>query len=146
METVIRATVVYIALWGLVRGLGKRELAELSPFDLILLIVLGDMVQQGITQEDTSVTGALLAVGTLAFWVIVSSFVTWKWRGSRRVIAGTPVVVVQDGRLLEDSLRYERLPAEEVLEAARAQGIGDLADVKIAVLEPTGTISFIKAG
>lgn len=144
METVVRATVVFFALWVLVRGLGKRELSEMSPFDLVMLVLLGDLVQQGITQEDTSVTGALLAVSTIALWVMAFSLVAWRWRRAVRVVEGSPVVVVQDGHVLETSLRMERLPVDEVLQAARQQGIGDLAEVRIAVLEPSGTISFIK--
>jgi uncharacterized membrane protein YcaP (DUF421 family) len=144
METIVRASVVYFALWLLIRGLGKRELSEMSPFDLILLVMMGDLVQQGITQEDTSVTGALLAIGTIALWVLVFSFVSWRWGGASRVLAGTPVVVVRHGHVLEETLRMERLPLDEVLESARQQGIADLAEVEIAVLEPAGSISFIR--
>src|SRR5690606_23789205 len=76
MEIVIRAAIVYVALWALLRGMGKRTLAELGAFELVLLIVIGDMVQQGVTQEDMSVTGALLAVGTMALLVLVTGILT----------------------------------------------------------------------
>jgi uncharacterized membrane protein YcaP (DUF421 family) len=144
METVVRASVVFFLLWLLTRGLGKRELAEMTPFDLVLLVVIGDLVQQGVTQEDTSVTGGLIAVGTMGFWVLVLSFVTWRWRRTVPLLEGRPVVIVERGRVAEDVLRCERLPVEEVLEAARQHGIEDLSGVRMAVLEPGGTISFLK--
>jgi uncharacterized membrane protein YcaP (DUF421 family) len=146
MEIVLQTTVVFFALWLLMRGLGKRELSEMSPFDVILLVVMGDLVQQGITQEDMSVTGALLAICTIALWVLVFSFASWRWQRVGKVLEGSPVVVVRDGRLIEEALRMERLPVSEVLEAARQQGIADLSDVRLAVFEPSGRISFITGG
>ncbi|HEX6423482.1 MAG TPA: hypothetical protein VFZ79_08385, partial [Acidimicrobiales bacterium] len=101
MEIVVRATVTYFFLWLVMRGVGKRELAEMSPFDLILLVTIGDLVQQGVTQEDFSLTGAMLAVGTIAFWVIVSAYAQFRSSWARRTINGTAAVVVRDGVPLE---------------------------------------------
>ena len=81
MEIIVRATVIYFFLWMLTRALGKRELAEMTAFELLLLIMVGDLIQAGVTQEDTSVTGAILAVGTIAVWILVFSFLGWRGRG-----------------------------------------------------------------
>ena len=145
MEIVLRATFIFFVLLLLTRGLKRRTLADMAPFEMLLLVTLGDIVQQGITQEDFSLTGAVLAVATFSFWVTVLSFVTWRWRSVGKVVDGVPVVVVQDGKPIDKVLAMERMPLDEVYEAARQQGIDDLAKVRMAVLEPSGRISFIKA-
>ena len=144
MEIVARATVVYAVLFLLFRGTRKRALAELSPFEMILVVALGDIVQQGITQEDYSLTGALLAAGTFAFWVTVMTWASYRNVRARRLIEGVPLVIVENGRPVEASLRVEHMPLEEVLEAARQQGIDDLGRVRLGVLETSGRMSFVK--
>jgi uncharacterized membrane protein YcaP (DUF421 family) len=146
MEILARSTVVFFGLLVVTRGLGKRELAEMSAFELILLVTIGDIVQQGVTQEDMSVTGALIAVGTFAFWILVLSYTSYHFPRTRPVIDGVPVVIVHDGRPLMDVLRMERVTVEDVHAAAREQGIADLAQVRVAVLEPDGEVSFLKVG
>ena len=143
MEIVVRATVIYFFLWAVARGVGKRELSEMTAFELILLVVMGDLIQQGVTQEDMSVTGAILAVGTMAFWIIVFSYLTWRFKRPRGVFEGLPVVVVRDGQPVQQALRLERVTVDEVIEGARNQGISDLRDVSLAVMEPDGKFSFI---
>jgi uncharacterized membrane protein YcaP (DUF421 family) len=143
MELVVRATIVYFFLWAVARGVGKRELSELTAFELILLVIMGDLVQQGVTQEDMSITGAILAVGTLAFWINVFSYCSFKFRSARPLLEGLPVVVVQDGQPLEEMLSLERVTLDEVKEVARNQGIADLSRVRLGVLEPDGKLSFI---
>ena len=145
MEIVIRASIIFFFLLVLTRGMKKRTLADMAPFEMLLLVTLGDIVQQGVTQEDFSLTGAILAVSAFAFWITVLSFVTWRWRRVGRIVDGVPVVIVQDGEPVEAVLTSERLPLDELHEAARQEGIDDLAKVRIAVLEPSGRISFIKA-
>lgn len=144
MEIVVRAALVYLFLWFLMRAIGKKELAEMSAFELVLLVVIGDLVQQGVTQEDMSVTGAVLAVGTITLLVLVTSYAGFRSDRARRVIEGVPVVVVRDGELLEDALEVERLTEDDILGAAREQGVGALEDVVVAVLEPDGRFSFIR--
>jgi uncharacterized membrane protein YcaP (DUF421 family) len=143
MELVIRATIVYFFLWAVARGVGKRELSELTAFELILLVIMGDLVQQGVTQEDMSITGAILAVGTLAFWITIFSYFSFRFGAARPALEGVPVVVVQDGRPLEDMLRLERATVDELKEEARSQGIPDLRGIRLGVLEPDGKLSFI---
>ena len=116
----------------------RRTLADMAPFELLLLVTLGDIVQQGITQEDFSVTGAVLAVSTFAFWITVLSYLTWRSRRVAAIVDGVPLVIVQDGRPVERTMAIERLPLDELLEAARQEGIESLDSVKLAVLEPPG--------
>jgi uncharacterized membrane protein YcaP (DUF421 family) len=145
MEIILRATVLYFFLWAVTRGVGKRELAEMTAFELILLVTMGDLIQQGATQEDMSLTGAGLAVATLALWILVFAYVSWRFKGARAVLEGVPVVVVRDGEPLEKVLKIERLTLEEVYQAARSQGITDMAEVQVGVLEPDGRFSFLKS-
>ena len=146
MEIVIRATALYFFLWALTRGLGKRELAEMTAFELLLLVVVGDLIQQGVTQEDMSITGAFLAVGTIGLWILAFSWLGFRSKPARELIEGIPVVVVKDGRPVDATLRLERVTLDEVLEGARNQGIADLRDVRLAILEPDGRFSFLRDG
>ena len=146
MDVVWRAAFVYFFLLLFTRALGKRELAEMSAFELIVLVTIGDLVQQGVTQEDFSVTGAMLAVSTFGFLALLGSYVAFRVPRARPALEGRPVVVFHDGRWLDDVLKVERLDREEVLEAARNQGISDLAGVRLGVLEPDGRFSFLKSG
>jgi uncharacterized membrane protein YcaP (DUF421 family) len=144
MDIVLRAIVVFAFLLVLTRIIGRRELSSLQPFDLILIIILGDAVQQGLTQDDYSLTGAFLAIGTIAVLQVFVSWLGFRFPRARPVLEGTPIVVVQDGDVLERNAKRERLSVDEIREAARLQGIGQLSEVKWAVLETNGQITFIK--
>jgi uncharacterized membrane protein YcaP (DUF421 family) len=143
MEIVIRASILYLLIWILIRAMGKRELSEMSAFELVLLVTIGDLVQQGVTQEDYSITGAFLAIGTLGFWILVWSYVSFRFKRTRRVIEGNAVVVIHEGRVQQEALRIERVTVDELLDAAREQGISDLRRVKFGVLEAGGKFSFL---
>src|SRR5438552_9997824 len=124
MDLVIRAAVVYVFVLLLTRVIGKRELSSLAPFDLILLIILGDALQQGLTQDDYSVTGALLVVLTFAVLQVFTSWAGFRFAFLRPLLEGEPVIIVQDGKPIERNLRRERLTIGEVAEAARLHEIG----------------------
>ncbi|MGH3650897.1 MAG: DUF421 domain-containing protein [Acidimicrobiia bacterium] len=143
MELVLRATAVYWFLWLVIRGTGKRSLAELTPLDLLLLIVIGDFVQQGVTQEDMSVTGALLAVSVFVVWALLGDALLRKWRSSEGILVGEPVIVLRQGIPIEERLERERVTLAELKEAARMEGFGDLADIDFAILETDGRFSFV---
>ncbi len=144
MDIVLRAIAVFAFLLVLTRVIGKRELSSLQPLDLILLIILGDAVQQGLTQDDYSLTGAFLAIGTIAVLQVFTSWLSWRFPRARPMLDGTPIIILQDGELIERNLKRERLTPEEVAEEARQQNIAHLAEVKFAILETNGRISFIK--
>jgi uncharacterized membrane protein YcaP (DUF421 family) len=145
MEILFRATVIYFFLWSLTRGMGKRELSQMTAFELLVLVTVGDLVQQGVTQEDMSLTGAFIAVGTFAFWSLVFAYVTFKFPRTQSVLEGVPVIIIRDGEVLDKFLAAERLTLDEVKEAARNQGIHDLSAVRQGVLEPDGKVSFLLA-
>src|SRR4051812_8425383 len=144
MDLVLRAIVVFGFMVLLTRVIGKRELASLAPLDLILLIILGDALQQGLTQDDYSVTGAVLVVGTLAVLQVFTSWFTYRFPWSRRALEGEPLIVVEDGKPIDRNLKRERMTIEEVTESARMHEIGSLDEVRWAVLERNGELSFIK--
>jgi uncharacterized membrane protein YcaP (DUF421 family) len=146
MDLVLRAIFMFFFIYGLTRLIGRRELSSLEPFDLILLIVLGDAIQQGLTQDDYSVTGAVLVIGTLALLQVFTSVLSFKLPRLRPVLEGEPIIVVEDGEPIEKNLRRERLTVEEVAAQARLQQIESLSEIKWAVLETSGQISFIKQG
>jgi uncharacterized membrane protein YcaP (DUF421 family) len=144
MDIVLRCSVIFLLLFVVMRAIGRRELSQLQPFDLILLVVLGDLITQGAVQSDQSVTGAMLAVGTFALLSVLVSYLSFRFPRLRPVLDGEPIIVLQDGKVIERNLRRERLTVEDVEEEARRQGIGQLADAHWGVLETTGRISFIR--
>jgi uncharacterized membrane protein YcaP (DUF421 family) len=143
MEIVARASVIFWLVFLLTRGLKRRSLADLAPFEMVLLVVLGDIIQQGVMQQDYSVTGALLALASFGFWINLVTFMSWRSATARRVLEGVPVVLVADGKPVDAALAVEHMPIDEVLEAARQQGVDDLAKIRLAVLEVSGKISII---
>jgi uncharacterized membrane protein YcaP (DUF421 family) len=144
MDIVLRAAVAYIFILILTRVVGRRELNTLEPFDLILLVVLGDLIQQGVTQNDFSVTGLMLACGTIGVLTVVFSYTSFRWPRARPVLEGEPLILVQDGELIPRNLRRQRITREELAAEGRAQQIESIGEVKWAVLETSGKISFIK--
>ena len=145
MDIVLRAAVAYVFIIFLLRIIGRRELSTLAPSDLVLLVVMGDLVQNGVTQSDQSVTGIFLALSTFAMLTVTVSVVTYKSRRVQTLVEGAPLILVQDGKAVEENLRSERLNIDDVAEEARGQGIEGLDEVKWCVLETSGTMSFIKA-
>jgi len=126
------------------RVLGRRELSSLAPSDLILLVVLGDLIQNGVTQSDYSMTGVVLATSTIGLCAVGTSLLVYKSKRLSKIIEGDPLIIVQDGKPIENNMRSERVKLDDVMEEAREQQIENLDEVKWAVLEPTGKITFIK--
>ncbi|MFL5959773.1 MAG: DUF421 domain-containing protein [Gaiellaceae bacterium] len=144
MDVALRAVFLYAFVVLVIRVMGRRELSSLSAVDLVLLIVLGDAIQQGLTQDDYSVTGAVIAVSTIAAVQVLTSYLSFRSRGARRVLEGDPIVIVQDGKLIDGNLRRERLTEDEVAEEMRKQQIASVQQVEWGILESDGTISFIQ--
>jgi uncharacterized membrane protein YcaP (DUF421 family) len=143
MDIALRAVFLYAFVVFLMRVIGRRELSSLSAIDLVMLIVLGDAIQQGLTQDDYSVTGAVIAISTIAALQVGSSYLTFKSRRARRVLEGEPIVIVQGGKLIERNLKRDRLTEDDVAEEMRAQQIASFDDVEWGILESNGTMSFI---
>jgi uncharacterized membrane protein YcaP (DUF421 family) len=143
MDLVIRATVVFSFVFLITRIVGRRELSSLEPFDLILLVVIGDLVQQGVTQSDESITGTLTVVTTFSVLTVLVAYVSFKVKRVRLVLDGEPIVLVESGRVIERNLKRERLTVEELAAAARLQQVASIDDIQWAVLETGGQISVI---
>jgi uncharacterized membrane protein YcaP (DUF421 family) len=143
MDIVIRALVLFLFIWLVTRAVGRRELSTLEPFDLILLIVLGDLIQQGVTQNDFSVTGAILAGGTFAAMTVLFSWLAFRFPRVQPILEGDPVVLVEHGKTIDRNLRANRITLEELAAQARLQQLAHIEDVDWAVLETSGQISFI---
>ena len=144
MDVVVRSLLAFCFIFFLTRVIGRRELSTMEPFDVILLVVIGDIAQQGITQSDHSFTGLVLSVGTFALLTLTLSYLGFRFRRLRPMLEGEPTVLVHDGRILERNLRRERITRDEVEAAARLHQIDGLGDVRWAVLERNGQISFLK--
>src|SRR5437867_13291741 len=133
MDLVLRAIVAFLFVLLLTRIIGRRELSSMEPFDLILLVVLGDLLQQGITQSDYSITGALLVVSTFGLLTVAVSYVSFRVPQLRPVLDGEPIVLIQDGKPIEANLHRERLTLQEVAAEARLQQIESLEQVRWAI-------------
>jgi uncharacterized membrane protein YcaP (DUF421 family) len=143
MDIVVRTVFAFCFVFLLTRLVGRRELSSLQPFDLILLIVLGDLIQQGVTQNDLSVTGLILAAGIFGVLTLAVSYLGWRFPRIRPVFEPEPLILVEDGRVIEKNLRKERMTPQEIAAEARLQQIPSLDRVQWAVLESGGRISFI---
>ena len=143
MDIVVRAFLAFVFVFLITRLIGRRELSSLEPFDLILLVVIGDLIQQGVTQSDMSFTGGVLATGTFALCVLAVSYIGFRFRRTAPLLNPQPLIVVQDGKVIEENLRKERMSVAELLVEARLQRIASLDEIKWAVLESNGRVSFI---
>ena len=144
MDIVLRAVFAYVFITFLMRVLGRRELSSLAPSDLILLVVLGDLIQNGVTQSDYSMTGVVLATSTIGLCAVGTSLLVYKSKRLSKIIEGDPLIIVQDGKPIENNMKSERVNLDDVMEEAREQQIENLDEVKWAVLESTGKVTFIK--
>jgi uncharacterized membrane protein YcaP (DUF421 family) len=143
VDLVLRTVFVILLVFALTRIVGRRELSSLEPFDVILLVVVGDLVQQGITQSDDSVTGATIVLATVALMTVGLSYLSYRVPRLRPLLEGEPIVLVIDGEAIPQNLRRERLTMDDLLEEARTQQLDSLEKVRFAVLETSGRISFL---
>ena len=143
MDIVLRAAFAYVFILFLMRVVGRRELSSMGPSDLILLVVMGDLIQNGVTQSDYSVTGVVLATSTFGLLAVVTSYTVFRSPRAKSVIEGEPLILVENGEAIERNLKGERLTLDDLMEEARAQQVDSLDQIKWAVLESNGSISII---
>jgi len=143
MDIVLRATVMFAIVFGLLRLMGKRELGQMTPFEMVTLVVIGDLIQQGVTHNDFSITGATLAIATFAFWSMALGWLSYRSSRLRRLLEGEPRVIIRNGELLHESLHRDRMTVSEVETEMRLAGIASVDEVAWAILEPHGKVSFI---
>ena len=144
MESVIRASLVYVVVLILFRIAGKRSLAEVTTFDLVLLLIISEATQQAMIDNDNSMTNALLLVTTLIGMNILFSVVAKRWKSFDKLIEDVPLVILKDGRPIREHMQKERVDEDDILEAARRQdGLERLDQIKYAILERTGQITIV---
>ncbi|MEA2168973.1 MAG: hypothetical protein QOF76_2273 [Solirubrobacteraceae bacterium] len=143
MDIVLRTAVVFVLIMIVTRAVGRRELSSLEPFDMILLVVIGDMVQQGVTQSDYSLTGTALVIATLGALTVGTAWLSYRFRRLRPVLEGDPIVLIADGEVIERNLRRQRMTLDEVRTEARLAQIGSLGEIRWAILESNGRLSFL---
>ncbi|UTT67472.1 DUF421 domain-containing protein [Janibacter sp. CX7] len=144
MTTILGAAAVFLVLMVVLRVMGKRELSQMTAFELVMLFVIGDIVAEAVISEDTSLVGALVATATFAVLTVLLSWLSYRWAPARPVVDGVPCIVLIDGAPDERVMRRERVTVDDLAEAARAQGIKDLAEIRLGLLEPNGSFSFFE--
>jgi uncharacterized membrane protein YcaP (DUF421 family) len=144
MDAVLRATVIYVFLLVLIRISGRRSLAQMTPFDLVLLLIVAEATQQGLLGNDFSVTNAFLVITTLVGLDVIITFLAHRSQWLDRWVNGLPLVLIEDGRVIDDRLQKARIDPEDILQRAReTQGLERMEQIKYAVLERGGGISII---
>lgn len=144
MDIVLRASAMFLLLFVLLRLYGKRQLGQMTPFEFVALVVVGDLVQQAITHNDFSITGGALAVATFGFWSLVLGWISYRSDMMRRLLEGQPRILIHDGKMLDEILERDKITEAEVLSEMRLAGFAQLDEVQWGILEPSGKISFLK--
>ncbi|AGN87363.1 MULTISPECIES: DUF421 domain-containing protein [Enterobacteriaceae] len=144
MDMVLRAIAIYLVLMVVFKIAGRRALLQMTSFDLILLLIISEATQQALLGNDFSVTGAALTIITLVVVDILFGTLKKYVKGAENLIDGTPVVLVENGQMLENKMREADITRDDIMVSARNnQGIADLAEIKFAILERNGHISII---
>ncbi|HWE77463.1 MAG TPA: YetF domain-containing protein [Pseudolabrys sp.] len=144
MDSVIKAAVVFFALWAIIRVSGRRTLGEMTAFDFILFMIIGGSTQRAITGQDYSLTNALLLVATFVVLDIALSVVELRWPPMRRVLNGMPMILVENGFLMTERMKRARITQDNILESARRlHGLERIDQIKFAILEATGEITIV---
>ena len=141
---VLRACAIYLLVMVLVRVSGKRAVGQFTPFDLVLLILIGNAVQNGINGGDNSLTGAAIMATTLIALNYGVAFVTSRSRKVEKIVEGEPVVLARHGKVFDGVLRRELVSSEDFRESLRMNGVEDVSEVELALLETNGSISVVK--
>ena len=144
LEIMLRTAVVYFVILIGIRLAGKREVGQMTPFDLALLLLISNAVQNAMTGPDTSVTGGIVAAVTLLVLNAIVTQVVFRNRKVRKMVEGSPTLLVRHGKILEDQLAKERVTVDSLTQALREHGVASVQDVSVAVLEIDGSISVLK--
>jgi uncharacterized membrane protein YcaP (DUF421 family) len=143
-ELLLRGSIIYFALFLVFRLSGKRQVGQLTPFDLILLLIVSNAVQNAMVGPDTSVTGGLIVTGILVLWNRLLGYISSRNRRLEKLIDGRPEVVIHMGRVYEEVLRHNDMTMEELRGALRRNGVFDVSEVEYALLETNGAVSVKK--
>ena len=143
-EHIVRGVLVYVFLFVLLRLVGKKHVGELAPFDLLVLLILSETVQNSLVGDDTSLIGGLISAATLVVLAYGISILTFSSKRLERAIEGTPKILIRHGHRRAAELQRQRITKAELLEALRNHGCANITDVRVAILENDGTITVIK--
>jgi uncharacterized membrane protein YcaP (DUF421 family) len=146
VEKIVRAAAVYVFLLIALRLTGKRQLGQMSSFDLVVLLIISNILQNAMIGEDNSVLGGFIGAATILLLNYAIARAVVSWRPIERVIEGAPTLLIHNGRILEDRLRRELLTRDELMAALRRQGILAVEEVHVAWLEETGAITAVRKG
>ena len=144
VEKIVRAAIVYVFLLGALRLTGKRQLGQMSSFDLVVLLMISNVVQNAMIGNDNSLTGGLIGAATILLLNYVIARLVVANKGTERLIEGSPTLLIHNGKVIEANLRHELLTREELMAALRRQGILSLDEVRVALLEETGAITAVR--
>ena len=144
LEVIGRSSVVYVAILAGLRLAGKREVGQMSPFDLVLLLLISNAVQNAMVGPSTSLSGGLAAAATLLLLNRIVAMLAFRGGRLGHTLRGSPTLLVHDGRLVPDHLRHEELTPADIDQALREHGVGELQDVAQAILEIDGSISVLR--
>ena len=144
IEIILRTAVVYFVILLGIRLMGKREIGQMTPFDLALLLLISNAVQNAMTGPDTSVSGGIVAAATLLLLNAAVTRVVWKSQKMRTIVEGTPTLLIRHGKVIQEHLDKERVTVDTLTQALREHGVASIADVSVAVLEIDGSISVLK--
>ena len=144
IEIVLRSAIVYFVILIGIRLSGKREVGQMTPFDLALLLLISNAVQNAMTGPDTSVTGGIVAAVTLLVLNGIMTQIVWKNRKMRKFVEGSPTLLIRHGKVIEEHLAKEKVTVDALTQALREHGVASVSDVSVAVLEIDGSISVLK--
>lgn len=143
MDFVIRVTVIYLFLLLALRFIGKRELGEMAPMEFLVLMMIPEIVSQALSDDDHSLTGAIIGVGTLLSLVFITSFFSYRFKKVGEIIEGNPTILVRDGTLIRKNADKERVSIEEIYSEMHKNGYERIEDIRWVILEPDGKLAFI---
>ncbi len=143
-EKILRSLIVYFFLLFMLRLLGKREVAQMTVFDLVVLLMLSNVLQNAMIGPDNSVTGGLIGATAILVANWLMGRLVFKSKRIGRAVEGVPVLLIHHGQFIEPNLRRESISKEDVLSTLRTQGFFHLHEVRAAVLEPSGKLSVMK--
>jgi uncharacterized membrane protein YcaP (DUF421 family) len=143
-ELILRAAVVFCFLFVALRVIGKKHIGELAPFDLVILLLLSETVQNSMVGGDTTLSGGLISAATLIVLAQAMNWLSWRSKKASRLLEGVPKIIIRHGRCCTDQMTAEKVSLSELVEALRRNGCSNIADVRVAMLENDGKISVIK--
>jgi uncharacterized membrane protein YcaP (DUF421 family) len=145
LETVIRVAIIFVFITVGLRFLGKRELSEMSPYELVMIMLIPELATQGLNREDFSITNSLIGISTLLGLVFLNSLLGYRFKKYQEVVEGKPILLYYGNRFLTEAMHRERISSDEILSEMHSVGFEHLEQVKCVILEPDGLLTYLPA-